>query len=50
MSTARLGLGGAGTQPVSFSIWWSTPPGTYATATEEYTGAGSPLTVTITAS
>jgi hypothetical protein len=49
MSTAREHLEGAGTHnSCSFSIWWF-PPG-YIAATEEYTGAGSPTTVTITAS
>jgi hypothetical protein len=49
MSTARLGLGGAGTQAAALAFGGETPPRITA-ATEEWTGAGSPTTVTITAS
>jgi hypothetical protein len=50
LATSRLGLGGAGTQAAGlvFGGYDGTP--TYTGATEEWTGAGSPLTVTITAS
>ncbi|MGA0214941.1 MAG: hypothetical protein ACO3IY_05290, partial [Pelagibacteraceae bacterium] len=48
MSTARSSLGGAGTQASALAFAGSVPP--FTTATEEWTGAGSPTTVTITAS
>jgi uncharacterized ParB-like nuclease family protein len=50
LNTSRLGLGGAGTQAAGlvFGGYDGTP--TYTGATEEWTGPGSPLTVTITAS
>jgi hypothetical protein len=48
MSTARSQLGGAGTQPAALGFGGTTPGIT--AATEEWTGAGSPTTVTITAS
>jgi hypothetical protein len=42
-------LGGCGTQSISFSIWWRYSTSSTA-ATEEWTGAGAPLTKTITVS
>jgi hypothetical protein len=48
LNTARYGLGGAGTQPAALAFGGNVT-GTIA-ATEEWTGAGSPATVTITAS
>ena len=48
LSTAREALGGAGTQAAALAFGGGTP--TISTATEEWTGAGAPLTVTITAS
>jgi hypothetical protein len=49
MATARIALGGAGTTSAGLAfggIFWRT----YTAATEEWLGAGSPTTVTITAS
>jgi hypothetical protein len=48
LATARDDLGGAGTQASALAFGGNT--GTRTTATEEWTGAGAPLTVTITAS
>jgi hypothetical protein len=48
MATARFGLAGAGTQSAALAGGGYTTANT--TATEEWLGAGSPLTVTITAS
>jgi hypothetical protein len=48
MSTARRGLAGVGTQPAALAFGGYTTANT--AATEEWTGAGSPLTKTITAS
>jgi hypothetical protein len=48
MSTGRNRLGGAGTQTAGLAFGGSNPAATGAT--EEWTGPGSPLTVTITAS
>jgi hypothetical protein len=48
MATARFGLAGAGTQSAALAGGGYTTANT--TATEEWTGAGAPLTVTITAS
>jgi hypothetical protein len=48
LNTARVFLGGAGTQTAALAFGGTTP--TVTGATEEWTGAGSPLTVTITAS
>jgi len=45
LNTSRLGLGGAGTQTAALAF-----SGSYSTSTEEWTGPGAPLTVTITAS
>jgi hypothetical protein len=47
LSTAREHLAGAGTQTAGLAFGGSPP---ITAATEQYTGAGSPLTVTITAS
>jgi hypothetical protein len=47
LSTAREHLAGAGTQTAGLAFGGSPP---ITAATEEFTGAGSPLTVTITAS
>jgi hypothetical protein len=47
VNTARAYLGGAGTQ-ASALAFGGTPPN--AGATEEWTGAGAPLTQTITVS
>jgi hypothetical protein len=41
-------LGGCGTQTAALAFGGSTPPNT--AATEEWTGAGAPLTKTITVS
>ena len=49
LATARSLLGGVGTQTSALAFGGGTPPG-FTAATEEWTGAGSPLTVTITAS
>jgi hypothetical protein len=48
MGTARYALAGAGTQTAALGFGGFVPP--YTTATEEFTGPGSPATVTITAS
>jgi hypothetical protein len=48
MNTGSYQLGGAGTQASALAFGGDAPPIT--AATEEWTGAGSPLTVTITAS
>jgi hypothetical protein len=50
MSTARTGLGGAGTQLSALAFGGFSPSTPASTATEEWTGAGSPLTQTITVS
>jgi hypothetical protein len=51
MATGKiLSLAGAGTQSfISFSVWWILQD-QVQDATEEWTGAGAPTTVTITAS
>ena len=49
MATARNRFGGAGTQTAALGFGGATDPGNVA-ATEEWTGPGVPLTVTITAS
>jgi hypothetical protein len=48
MSTARNQVAGAGTQTAALAFGGNT--GTATNATEEWTGAGSPLTKTITVS
>jgi hypothetical protein len=48
MNTARGYLEGCGTQPAGLAIGGN--DGTNLNVTEEYTGAGAPNTVTITAS
>ena len=45
LNTTRQALGGAGTQNSALAFGGNAPPKT--TATEEWTGAGSPLTQTI---
>jgi hypothetical protein len=50
MSTARVSLGGAGTQTSALGFGGETSAPAYTAATEEWTGAGSPLTKTITVS
>jgi hypothetical protein len=47
MATAKTKISGAGTQSIALTFGKAPP---YAGATEEWTGAGSPTTVTITAS
>jgi len=47
MATARQGLGGAGTQTAGLAFGGQSP---ITTATEEFTGPGSPVTKTITTS
>jgi hypothetical protein len=47
--TARIALGGAGTNSAGLAFG-GIISGTYTAATEEWTGAGTPTTVTITAS
>jgi hypothetical protein len=49
MSTARTELGGCGTTQAALGFGGDIVPGLSA-ATEEWTGAGAPTTVTITAS
>jgi hypothetical protein len=49
MATARFGLGGCGTQTEALTFGGENPGG-YTNATEEFTGAGAPLTQTITVS
>jgi hypothetical protein len=48
LNTARNTLGGAGTTSAALGFGGNATPNT--AATEEWTGAGSPTTVTITAS
>jgi hypothetical protein len=48
LNTSRLGLGGAGTQAAGLAFGGSNPAS--VAATEEWTGAGAPLTKTITVS
>ena len=48
MGTARYNLGGAGTKSSALGFGGNTPP--FTNATEEWTGAGAPLTQTITVS
>jgi hypothetical protein len=48
LNTARRGLAGAGTQTAALAFGGSIPAAT--AATEEWTGAGAPLTKTITVS
>ena len=48
MSTVRNSLAGAGTQTSALAFGGNIPPAT--AATEEWTGAGAPLTQTITVS
>jgi hypothetical protein len=47
-SNSKNGLAGAGTQTAALAFGGSNPPNT--AATEEWTGAGAPLTKTITVS
>jgi hypothetical protein len=49
MNTGSYQLGGAGTQPAALAFGGN-DPGAFTAATEEWAGAGSPLTKTITAS
>ena len=48
MNTARFNLVGAGTQTAALAAAGATP--SITAATEEWTGAGAPLTQTITVS
>jgi hypothetical protein len=48
LNTARIALGGAGTQTAALAFGGNTT--TTSAATEEWTGAGAPLTQTITVS
>ena len=50
MSTAKREFGGAGTQALALAFGGFSPSTPASTATEEWTGAGSPLTKTITVS
>jgi hypothetical protein len=50
MSTARVSLGGAGTQTSALGFGGETSAPANTAATEEWTGAGAPLTQTITVS
>jgi hypothetical protein len=48
MNTARVSLGGAGTQAAALAFGGTTP--THSAATEEWTGPGAAVTKTITVS